>query len=232
MKWRRHILRWLFGTLAILALASILSVLSLRWVAPPMSSFMLQHLVGQWLDDKGEIRLYHRWVNWQDIAPTLPLAVIAAEDQRFPLHHGFDLTEIANALEDYWDGEGLRGASTLSQQLAKNLFLWPGKNLLRKGLEVWFTGLIELLLPKQRILELYLNYAQFSTNTFGVGMASERFFRKKPARLSKTDSSLLAAVLPSPRRYHLNKPSARVRKRAAWIRGQMDNLGSGWLRAM
>ena len=228
----RRVLSWLLRSLAMLVLLSILAVLALRWVTPPTSAFMLQHLIGQWLDDGGEIRLYHRWVPWDRIAPTAPLAVVAAEDQRFPDHHGFDLTEIGNALEDYWNGGSLRGASTLSQQLAKNLFLWPGRNLLRKSLEAWFTLLIELSLPKQRILELYLNVAQFGDNTYGIGMAAERFFRKPAASLTRTDSSLLAAVLPSPRRYTLRPPTAKVKQRASWIRGQMDNLGSNYLQSI
>jgi monofunctional biosynthetic peptidoglycan transglycosylase len=214
---------------AVLALLSALAVLSLRWLDPPMSSFMLQHLVSQWLDGRGEVHLYHRWVRYTSLPPQVPLAVVAAEDQRFPSHHGFDLEEIGNALKDYWAGGRLRGASTLSQQLAKNLFLWPGKDLLRKGLELWFTALIELSLPKRRILELYLNVAQFGPHTFGIGMAAERFFHKPAAGLSLTEASLLAAVLPNPRRYHAARPSAHVKKRARWIRGQMKNLGSGYL---
>jgi len=225
----RRLLSWLLGLLTVLALLSVLTVLSLRWLNPPLSSFMLQHLVSQWLDGHGEVHLYHRWVPYDSLPSWVPLAVVAAEDQRFPNHHGFDLEEISNALQDYWGGGRLRGASTLSQQLAKNLFLWPGKDLMRKGMELWFTALIELSLPKRRILELYLNIAQFGPHTFGVGMASERFFHKPAARLLLTEASLLAAVLPNPRRYHAARPSAHVKKRARWIRGQMKNLGSGYL---
>jgi len=231
-RWHRRIFKGLSISMAALMLLSVLMVGALRWLNPPSSAFMLQHLAGQWLGDSGEVKLYHRWVDWPQIAPDMPLAVVAAEDQRFPQHHGFDLTEIANALEDWFDGERLRGASTLTQQLAKNLFLWPGQNLLRKGLEVWFTGLIELLLPKQRILELYLNLAQFGPDTYGVGMAAQRFFNKPAARLSRRDASLLAAVLPAPRHYTLRPPLAKVKKRAVWIRQQMKNLGSHYLDAL
>ena len=124
----------------------------------------------------------------------------------------------------------IENCCTLTQQLAKNLFLWSGRDPLRKGLEIWFTGLLELSLSKQRILELYLNVAQFGPNTFGLGMAAERYFGKPAAKLSMRESSLLAAVLPSPRRYRLNPPSLYVRQRAGWIRGQMRNLGEGYLR--
>ena len=154
---------------------------------------------------------------------------MAAEDQRFPDHFGFDLVEIGNAVERYQRTGRLRGASTISQQLAKNLFLWPGQNFVRKGLEAWFTLLIELSLPKRRILELYLNLAQFSGDSFGVGVASVRYFKKQVARLSPGESSLLAAVLPNPERYRLDAPSAAVRKRAAWIRQQVKNLGADHL---
>ena len=231
-RWHRRIFKWLAISIAVLMLLSVLMVGALRWLNPPSSAFMLQHLAGQWLGDSGELRLYHRWVDWPQIAPAMPLAVVAAEDQRFPSHHGFDLTEIGNALQDWFDGERLRGASTLTQQLAKNLFLWPGQNLLRKGLEVWFTGLIELLLPKQRILELYLNLAQFGPDTYGVAMAAQRFFNKPAARVTQRDASLLAAVLPAPSRYTLRPPLAKVKKRAAWIRRQMKNLGNHYLDAL
>ena len=230
----RRLLTRLGRGLAVLALVgallSVLMVLALRWLDPPISSFMLQHLAGQWLDGRGSVQLYHRWVPMQSIAASAALAVVAAEDQRFPRHHGFDLKEIANALRDYWRGGRLRGASTLTQQLAKNLFLWSGRDPLRKGLEIWFTGLLELCLSKQRILELYLNVAQFGPNTFGLGMAAERYFGKPAADLSIRESSLLAALLPSPRRYRLNPPSPYVTQRAGWIRGQMRNLGKGHLR--
>jgi monofunctional biosynthetic peptidoglycan transglycosylase len=231
-RWRQGLLKWLAIALLSLMLLSVLMVAGLRRLNPPTSAFMLQHLADQWLGDSGKLQLYHRWEAWRQIAPDVPLAVVAAEDQRFPAHHGFDLTEIGNALEDWFDGERLRGASTLSQQLAKNLFLWSDQNLLRKALEVWFTGLIELLLPKQRILELYLNLAQFGPHTFGVAMAAERFFNKPAARLTRKDASLLAAVLPAPSRYTLRPPLAKVKKRAAWIRRQMNNLGNNYLHTL
>ena len=228
-KWPRRLLTLLLYGLSAAMLASVLLVAALRWVNPPGSAFMLQHLVGQWLDDSGEIQLYHRWISWQQIPASLPLAIVAAEDQRFPTHHGLDLTEIRRALQDYQQGKRLRGASTLSQQLAKNLFLWPGQNLLRKGMELWFTLWIEALLPKQRILELYINVAQFGSNTYGAGMAAERFFGKPAIQLTRHDSSLLAAVLPNPRRYTLLPPTTKVKQRGRWIRAQMNNLGKAYL---
>lgn len=231
-RWQQRLRKWLVITAVGLVVTSMVMVASLRWLNPATSAFMLQHVISQWLGDSGEITLYHRWVDWQQIAPDMSLAVVAAEDQRFPAHHGFDLTEIGNAIDDWVAGKRLRGASTLSQQLAKNLFLWPGQNLLRKALEVWFTGWIELLLPKQRILELYLNLAQFGPDTYGVDMAAQRFFNKPAARLTRKDASLLAAVLPAPSRYTLRPPLAKVKRRALWIRGQMSNLGNHYLQAL
>ncbi len=225
----RYILSWFLKTVAAFVVLSALLVVGLRWVDPPISSFMVQHLVSDWLDGDDEVFIYHQWVPWEAISSYVPRAVVAAEDQRFPDHFGFDLVEIGNALRDYEHSGRLRGASTISQQLAKNLFLWPGQSFVRKGLEAWLTLLIELSLPKRRILELYLNLAQFSGDTFGVGMACVRYFKKPASGLSPGESSLLAAVLPNPERYRLDAPSAAVRKRAVWIRRQVKNLGAGYL---
>lgn len=167
----------------------------------------------------------YRWVDWPRISPQIKVAVIAAEDQTFPTHHGFDLASIDDALEDRELGRRVRGASTISQQVAKNLFLWPGQSWLRKGLEAYFTTLIETLWPKRRILEVYLNIAEFGSGVFGVGAASEIYFGKRPAGLDAPDAALLAAVLPSPKRMRVKSPSRYVRSRQQWILGQMHGLG-------
>lgn len=198
----------------------------LRWVDPPTSSVMLlerfePHLRG----DREPATLYHEWVPWQRIPPAMALAVIAAEDQRFPDHAGFDLVEMRRAWVDYQAGERLRGASTISQQVAKNLFLWQGRNPVRKGLEAWFTLLLETLWPKSRILEVYLNIAQLGPTTYGVGAASWRFFDRPAEALTAQEAALLAAVLPNPVRYRVEAPSSYVARRAAWIRRQMERLG-------
>ncbi|MCF7992090.1 MAG: monofunctional biosynthetic peptidoglycan transglycosylase, partial [Thiohalocapsa sp.] len=169
--------------------------------------------------------VYHEWVDWQMLPRHVALAAVAAEDQRFPTHRGFDLIEIRNAWEDYRNGASLRGASTISQQTAKNLFLWSGRDYVRKALEVWLTVLMEALWPKERILEVYLNIAQFSPDTFGVGAASWRYFDRPAVALDASQAALLAAVLPNPEIYRLDAPSAKVRDRAAWIRRQMHRLG-------
>ncbi len=218
--------------LAWFAVFSALAVFSLRWFNPPASAFMLAHLLGEWWRGSGEVYVYHHWTAWDRVAPAVPLAIMAAEDQRFPQHHGFDWVEIENAIATYQTTGKLRGASTVSQQVAKNLFLWAGKNLLRKALEGWFTLLLESSLPKRRILEIYINVAQFSPDTFGIGAAARRYFGKPPALLSWREASLLAAVLPNPRRFRIDAPSAPLGRRAKRIEQQMRQLGAGYLQRL
>jgi len=197
------------------------AVLALRWVDPPTSAFMLRdRTLAWWQEDRG-YRFRHDWVAWQDISPQAKLAVIASEDQKFAGHFGFDLESISAALEDRRNGGRTRGASTLTQQVAKNLFLWPGQSWIRKGLEAWFTLLIEGFWSKQRILEVYLNVAEFGKGVYGVGAASRAFYNKPASRLTAADAALLAAVLPSPRRFRVTAASAYVRRRQQWILGQM-----------
>jgi monofunctional biosynthetic peptidoglycan transglycosylase len=159
----------------------------------------------------------------------MQLAVVAAEDQKFPYHSGFDLESISDAVEDRLRGDRLRGASTITQQTAKNLFLWPGRSFVRKGLEAWFTMLLELCWSKARILEVYLNIAEFGRGIYGVEAAAGHFFGKPAADLGPGEAAVLAAVLPSPKRLHANRPSAYVQDRARWILEQMRMLGPGYL---
>lgn len=198
---------------------SILLVLPLRWFDPPYSAVMLQRV----LSEGGPQR--QQWVDIERTGPYMALAVVAAEDQRFPQHRGFDTEEIIAAIEQRLDGGRLRGASTISQQVARNLFLWQGRSFFRKGLEVWFTGLTEALWPKRRILEMYLNFAEMGERIFGVAAASEAYFGVKPDQLSRPQAALIAAVLPNPVVYRVDAPSAHVRKRRDWILLQMKNLG-------
>jgi monofunctional glycosyltransferase len=169
------------------------------------------------------------WVDRERIAPAVPLAAIAAEDQHFPNHWGFDLDAIAEVVSERGEGGRVRGASTISQQVAKNLFLWSGRSWVRKGLEAYLTVVIETLWPKRRILEVYVNIAQFGDTVFGVGAASRMYFGKSPAQLSTREAALLAAVLPNPVRYRVAQPSAYVYNRAVWIEAQMRQLGYGYL---
>jgi monofunctional biosynthetic peptidoglycan transglycosylase len=215
----RRLRRGLLIGAAIAVFVSSGSVLALRWFEPPYSAVMLQRLV---VDGA---RQRQAWVDIADMAPDVPLAVIAAEDQRFAQHWGFDTDEIIAAVEQHLEGGRLRGASTISQQVARNLFLWQGRSFLRKGLEVWFTGLIEALWSKRRILEMYLNFAETGERMFGVGMASRAYFNRDVADLSRQQAALIAAVLPNPVVYRADAPSAYVRERQQWILRQMRNLG-------
>lgn len=222
IRWAWHLLR---GLAIAFAVISVLVVGSLRWVDPPASAFMLRHALILWHLGGTPPHYHYRWVPWESLPPEVALAVIAAEDQRFATHHGFDAVEIRRALRDFRQGYGLRGASTITQQTAKNLFLWPERSWLRKGLEAWFSALIELLWSKQRTLEVYLNIAQFGPNTYGVGAASERYFGRPVSELTLHEATLLAGVLPAPSAYRLDRPSSRLRRRAEWITDQTTRIG-------
>ncbi len=220
-----RLLRWFAAAVLLWLLVGWIAVLALRFVPPLTSAVMLERQASAWLHGEADFHLRQHWVPWSAISPYAPLAMVAAEDQKFPFHHGFDLDSIHRAIDDADDGARLRGASTISQQTAKNLFLWNGRSFVRKGLEAWFTVLIEWTWPKQRILEVYLNIAEFGNGIYGVGAASEAYFHTTPARLGAAQAARLAAVLPSPRRLHADRPSAYVLRRADWIARQMRQLG-------
>lgn len=167
----------------------------------------------------------YQWVPLEKISPQAALAVIASEDQRFPFHAGFDFESIRQAVRHNARGGKIRGASTLSQQVAKNLFLWKGRGWVRKGVEAGITGLIELLWPKERILEVYLNIAEFGRGTYGVQAAAQRFYGKDAARLTRRESATLAAVLPAPKQWRVDAPGPRVQRRRDAIMTQMRLLG-------
>lgn len=208
-----------FSLIIAAVLIAILLVLPWRWLPVPTSSFMIQSAFRH-----NQIYQY-RWQSYDKISPNMPLAAIASEDQRFPTHHGFDWDALKQAMRDNEQGTDLRGASTISQQVAKNLYLWPGRSVFRKAIEAGFTLLIEWLWPKQRILEIYLNIAQFSPTIFGVETASQYFFGHSATDLNPDESALLAAVLPGPELYQVDQPSPLILDRQYWILQQMDQLG-------
>lgn len=207
----------LFWLGVILIALSLLLVLFLRWVNPPTTAMILQ-------DDQVESVIINRtWTPLENIAHYMPLAVIASEDQKFPTHHGFDFEAINEALNE--NRTNIRGASTITQQLSKNLFLWPGRSYVRKGVEAWFTVLIELTWPKQRIMEVYLNVIEFGPGVFGITSASQQFYQKSPTDLDIWDASTLAAVLPNPKVMSAQNPSTYVWGRASDIQTAMRYLG-------
>jgi monofunctional biosynthetic peptidoglycan transglycosylase len=203
---------------------SLLIVALFRYVSPPSSAFMLAAQWDMWWHQNIDRQIEYEWVAAEQISPQAYRAVLAAEDQRFFDHHGFDWQEIRSAMRERTQGGRLRGASTISQQTAKNLFLWRGRSWLRKGLEVWFTGLIELCWPKERILEVYLNLAQFGPQTYGVQAAARTYFRKDARALTRDEAALLAAVLPNPTQLNVAAPSNYVRNRARVIATQMSRV--------
>ena len=203
---------------------SWLVVLVLRFVPPWTSAVMMERRVDALIHGEKDFHMQQHWVPWSRISPWAPIAMVAGEDQKFPFHHGFDFDSIENAIDAADDGRRLRGASTISQQTAKNLFLWNGRSFVRKGLEAYFTVLLELTWPKQRILEVYLNIAQFGDGIYGRAACA----RPSCAGAAWKNASLaarLAAVLPNPDRFHVDRPSGYVLERARWIEQQVRQLG-------
>jgi monofunctional biosynthetic peptidoglycan transglycosylase len=210
---------------------TVLATAALRFLPPPTTAVILERRAEALLRHRA-YSVDRRWVPWSRISPYAALAVIAAEDQNFAIHHGFDLDSIQQAIDAHEKkGQRLRGASTISQQVARNLFLWTGRSYTRKALEAYFTVLIELTWSKRRILEVYLNIAELGDGIFGVEAASQRFFHKPASRLSADEAALLAAVLPNPIRMRAGRPSAYVEERRDWILQQMAQIGgTGYIR--
>ena len=227
----RYIVRPLWRVLwrvgLVLGVLLTLLVFSLRVIDPPVWSWLVWRELAQPVGYPAEYR--HQWVDLEQIPLQLQLAVVAAEDQRFPLHGGIDLQAVRSALEEALAGQGLRGASTLTQQTAKNLFLWPGRDWVRKGLEVPLALMLEGILGKRRILELYLNIVEFAPGIYGAGAASEYWYRQPVAAINADQAARLAAILPNPWLYQAQPPTTYVRQRADWIRQQMRQLGPDWV---
>jgi monofunctional glycosyltransferase len=218
------LLRRVRNAVLFLVAASISLVVLYRFVPPAASGLMVQRRIEAWLRRSPYQPQYH-WEPIEDIASVMGIAVIAAEDQRFARHFGFDWEAIEKAAAHNEHSTHKRGASTISQQTAKNLFLWSSRSWLRKGLEAYFTLLIETLWPKERILEVYLNIAEFGDGVYGAEAAAQHYFGKPARALRANEAALLAAVLPNPRRYRVERPSPRVQARQAWILRQMRQLG-------
>ncbi len=214
--------RWLMWLILIWFVGSLALVLLLRWFEPPTTAFMLQR---HYSSEYEPIAIQHQWRDMTQISPQLAMSVIASEDQKFADHWGFDVDAIQQAIEDAQAGNQMRGASTISQQLAKNLFLWSGRSWVRKGLEVYFTAAIELMIPKQRILELYLNVVEFGDGIYGAEAAAQSIYGIPAASLNARQSALLAARLPAPKRYAISPPSDHMKQRARWIQQQVSQLG-------
>lgn len=221
MRLVRITLRWLFLLVLLILGLTLLVLLLFRFVNPPTTAFIVGHQV-----QAGSLSSVRQtWVSLEDISPWMPLAVIASEDQRFLRHWGVDTHAIVTAVNDFRDGDGLRGASTITQQTAKNLFLWGGRSYVRKGVEAALAVAMDGLWPKRRIMEVYLNVAEFGPGLYGVEAASQAHFGVPASRLTATQAARLAAVLPNPKVFDAGNPSPYVWERVSWIRRQMDQLG-------
>jgi monofunctional glycosyltransferase len=210
--------RWSFRAILLgLVLLSIAPVVIYRFVPPPITALMLMRRF------EGE-PIRKTWVPLDRISPALVRAVVASEDEKFCFHHGFDWSEMRAAWRDFRAGRRARGASTISMQTAKNVFLWPGRNIVRKGFEAYYTALIELLWSKPRIMEVYLNVIEWGHGMYGAEAAARAYFRKSAASLTPSEAAMLAAVLPNPRQFSAARPSAYVEERVAVIRSRMPAM--------
>lgn len=221
----RKIFRILLRIVIAFFILSIGSTLIFRWVPVPLTPLMLIRCVEQKVDGKSMI-LKHKWVSLEDISPKLQLAVVCSEDQNYLKHYGFDFAAIERAMKSNGDGKKLRGASTISQQTAKNVFLWPGRSYIRKAFEVYFTLLIEILWSKERIMEVYLNSIEMGNGIYGAEAAAQYWFKKPAKKLSKDESAAITSILPNPRKYIANPPSPYIIKRKEWIKQQMSFWGN------
>jgi monofunctional biosynthetic peptidoglycan transglycosylase len=208
---------WLFAF-------SIVLVIFFKWVPVPITPLMLIRNIEQLQDDK-KLVLKHDWVPIEAISKNLQLAVICSEDQNFLAHNGFDMEAIEKAVKHNKKGKRIRGASSISQQTAKNVFLWPQRSWFRKGLEVYFTFLIELFWSKERIMEVYLNSIEMGNGIYGVEAASQFWFKKPAIKLNRNEAAAIAAILPNPLRYKANPASNYIQGRKNWIVRQMNFFG-------
>src|ERR1700722_1612878 len=226
----RRLLKVFFWIVVAWISTTWLALLFLRFVPPQSSAFMIERRIAATLAGEKNFSIKYHWTPWPTISPELPIALIASEDQKFPVHHGFDVQAIQDAMDEADDGQRLRGASTISQQTAKNLFLWGGRSFVRKGLEAYFTVLLEVTWPKRRILEVYMNVAEFGDGIYGADAASREFFHKAPSQLDAHEAGLLASALPHPRKLHPHRPAAYVQNHAEWVERQVRQLGgTGYL---
>lgn len=221
----RRIVRILLRIVILFLIVSVGSTIVFRWVPVPFTPLMLIRCVEQKADGK-EMVLKHDWVSLENISPKLQLAVVCSEDQNYLKHFGFDWGAIQKAMKANESGKKLRGASTISQQTAKNVFLWPGRSYLRKGFEFYFTFLIEVFWSKERIMEVYLNSIEMGKGVYGAEAAAKFWFKKTAKQLNKDESSAIAAILPNPLKFVANPPSAYVSSRKSWIKQQMSFWGN------
>ena len=219
---------WAFKFILLFLIVTVLPVLALRFLPPLATTLMVERRIES-LFREGKYSPTYDWVAFDKISPAMSAAVIASEDQTFLQHSGFDWKAIQKALDHNERSARTKGASTLTQQTAKNVFLWSRRSWVRKGFEAYFTFLLEIFWNKRRILETYLNVVEFGDGVYGVEAAAQRYFNKPASKLNASEAALLAAILPSPRRYSVKSPGPYVRERQQWILRQMDQIGGASL---
>jgi len=224
MKFIKKIFRFIFKISLWFFIISIGLTIIYRFIPVPVTPLMVIRLWEQAWDEKKDVRLYKDWVSIDNISKNMPQAVYAAEDQKFLEHNGFDWKAMEEAWEKNKKGKRIKGASTISQQTAKNVFLWPSRNLIRKGLEAYFTFLIETIWTKERIMEVYLNVIEMGPGIYGIEAASQTFYNRPASKLTRQQAAMIAAVLPNPIRWSPAKPTGYIRGRQSWILRQMNNL--------
>jgi len=225
MKILRKILGIIWRLVLGFVILSVVSVIIFRWVPVPITPLMVIRSIEQKMDGK-KMKMEHDWVPLEEISPKLQLAVVCSEDQNYLKHFGFDWGAIEKAMKENEEGKRMRGASTITQQTAKNVFLWPGRSYIRKAFEVWFTLLIEIFWSKERIMEVYLNSIEMGDGVYGAEAAAQHWYKKKAIKLTKDDAAGIAAVLPNPRKYRANPPTNYITKRKVWIKQQMNYWGN------
>ncbi|WP_144603710.1 monofunctional biosynthetic peptidoglycan transglycosylase [Algoriphagus algorifonticola] len=229
MKIIRWFSRFILKIIIWFFIVSIGLVIIYRFVPVPLTPLMVIRLVEQSIDEKKELRLYKDWVPMEEISRHASQAVYASEDQKFLQHSGFDMEAMKKAWEGNKKGKRIKGASTITQQTVKNVFLWPGRNYVRKGLEAYFTVLVELLWPKERIMEVYLNVIEMGPGIYGIEAAAQTFYGKSAKKLTRGEAAMIAAVLPNPIRWSPRRPTNYISGRQGWILRQMNNLEPlGW----
>lgn len=217
----KKIFRFILRTVLVLFLLSIVMTIVYRFVPVPVTPLMIQRYF-----EMEDGKIDKDWIPLEEISDNLPLAVVTAEDQKFEEHYGFDLEAIEKAVKynEKHKGKKVKGASTISQQTAKNVFLWPGRSWVRKGLEVYFTFLIELFWSKERIMEVYLNVIEMGPGVYGAEAAARHYFNKPAAKLTKSEAASIAAILPNPNRWSASKPTPYIVKKRNWILRHMKKI--------
>ena len=219
----KKVLRLLKWAILIFFSSSILITLIFRFINPPITPLMMIRVVEQ-IADGEKPTLKKDWVSIDEISTNMKLAVIASEDNNFESHFGVDFKAIQKANKLNQKGKKIRGASTITQQTAKNIFLWPARTWVRKGLELYFTGLVEVIWGKKRIMEVYLNMIEMGDGIYGVEAASQEYFHKSASKLSRSEAAAIAAVLPNPRRWRPDRPTPYIQKKKGWIQWNMNNV--------